>query len=207
MLGLIATDMPFAAGLLGELASILVRHPTAQAVLPLDAHGRSQPLAAVYRTDALRFAAAGAPSMVGAPLRSLLGSLVTLEVAVTEAWRLRDLDTPADLDWALGQHAAEGAPARPMHLWGPAAGILGAEDERTTMDKTSAWVATAAEALGIAADIDTATVLDVARDVAHGVERPAAPLTTYLLGVAVGKGADPVEAAETLRSLLDDADA
>ena len=31
-------------------------------------------------------------------------------------------------------------------------------------------------------------VLDLARDVAHGVARPAAPLTAYLLGVAVGQG-------------------
>jgi len=30
-------------------------------------------------------------------------------------------------------------------------------------------------------------VLDVARDAAHGVARPAAPLTTYLLGIAVGR--------------------
>ena len=28
----------------------------------------------------------------------------------------------------------------------------------------------------------------MARDVAHGVARPAAPLTAYLLGVAVGQG-------------------
>jgi len=33
-------------------------------------------------------------------------------------------------------------------------------------------------------------VLDLARDVAHGVVRPAAPLTAFLLGLAVGRGAD-----------------
>jgi hypothetical protein len=32
------------------------------------------------------------------------------------------------------------------------------------------------------------TVLDVARDSAHEVERLAAPLTTFLVGVAVGRG-------------------
>ena len=42
---------------------------------------------------------------------------------------------------------------------------------------------------------DSELVLDLARDVAHGVMRPAAPLTAYLLGVAVGRGADPVTAA------------
>ncbi|HEX9356009.1 MAG TPA: DUF6457 domain-containing protein [Streptosporangiaceae bacterium] len=38
------------------------------------------------------------------------------------------------------------------------------------------------------ASLDTKLVLDLARDVAHGVARPAAPLTAYLLGVAVGQG-------------------
>ncbi len=47
----------------------------------------------------------------------------------------------------------------------------------------------------------TRAVLDVTRDVAHQVARPAAPLTAYLLGVAVGRG-EPLEAAaERLREL------
>src|SRR5258707_14569117 len=32
-------------------------------------------------------------------------------------------------------------------------------------------------------------ILDLARDAAHGVARPAAPLTAYLVGVAVSPGA------------------
>jgi len=35
----------------------------------------------------------------------------------------------------------------------------------------------------------TKVILDLARDAAHGVARPAAPLTAYLVGVAVGRGA------------------
>jgi Domain of unknown function (DUF6457) len=46
-------------------------------------------------------------------------------------------------------------------------------------------------------------VLDLARDVAHGVMRPAAPLSTYLLGVAVGRGADPSAAAATITRLAE----
>ncbi|MCP2169350.1 DUF6457 domain-containing protein [Goodfellowiella coeruleoviolacea] len=49
--------------------------------------------------------------------------------------------------------------------------------------------------------LDRTAVLDVARDVAHGVARPAAPLTTYLLGIAVGRGADPTEAAARISQL------
>ncbi|MBQ1082933.1 MULTISPECIES: DUF6457 domain-containing protein [unclassified Nocardiopsis] len=49
------------------------------------------------------------------------------------------------------------------------------------------------------ADVDR--ILDLARDAAHSVARPAAPLTTYLLGVAVGQGADPDAAAAVLSRL------
>ena len=45
-------------------------------------------------------------------------------------------------------------------------------------------------------------ILDLARDVAHGVLRPAAPLSAYLLGVAVGRGADPAAAAATVTALI-----
>jgi len=47
-------------------------------------------------------------------------------------------------------------------------------------------------------------VLDLARDVAHGVMRPAAPLTAYLVGIAVGRGADPAIAARTIAALARD---
>lgn len=64
------------------------------------------------------------------------------------------------------------------------------------------WVAAAGAALGLQDAVDLDLLLDVARDVAHGVERKAAPVTTYLLGVAVGHGADPAEAAQALRGAL-----
>ncbi|MEU8070902.1 MULTISPECIES: DUF6457 domain-containing protein [unclassified Micromonospora] len=51
------------------------------------------------------------------------------------------------------------------------------------------------------AGVPVSAVLDVARDVAHQVVRPGAPVTAYLLGVAVGRGADPAAAAERLIAL------
>ena len=49
------------------------------------------------------------------------------------------------------------------------------------------WLEAATAELGLdAAEIDIATVLDVAKHVAHEVARPAAPLSTFLLGVALG---------------------
>ena len=65
-----------------------------------------------------------------------------------------------------------------------------------------AWVAAAGAELGLGPDDEqTRLVLDLARDVAHGVLRPGAPVTAYLLGVAVGRGADPAEAASRLSAL------
>ncbi|MFC0100653.1 DUF6457 domain-containing protein [Micromonospora marina] len=51
------------------------------------------------------------------------------------------------------------------------------------------------------AGVPVPMVLDVARDVAHQVVRPGAPVTAYLLGLAVGRGADPAAAAERLSAL------
>ncbi|GAA4678494.1 hypothetical protein Prum_042890 [Phytohabitans rumicis] len=50
-------------------------------------------------------------------------------------------------------------------------------------------------------DAATTLVLDLARDVAHNVVRPAAPVTAYLLGLAVGRGADAADAAARLTAL------
>lgn len=41
-------------------------------------------------------------------------------------------------------------------------------------------------------------VLDMSRDVAHGVARPAAPLTAYLIGLAAGRNDNPEAAADEL---------
>jgi hypothetical protein len=50
-------------------------------------------------------------------------------------------------------------------------------------------------------DATQKTVLDLARVVAHTVDRPAAPLTAYFLGVAVGRGEPLAETAAKLRQL------
>lgn len=46
------------------------------------------------------------------------------------------------------------------------------------------------------------TLLDLARDSAHEVERVAAPLSTFLIGIAVGRGATLGRAAATATALL-----
>ncbi len=73
-------------------------------------------------------------------------------------------------------------------------------DDGSTMDR---WLTAAAQELGVE-PLDRGgrdRLLDVTRDVAHGVARPAAPLTSYLLGLAIGAGADPETAAAQITRL------
>ena len=59
------------------------------------------------------------------------------------------------------------------------------------MSDTQAWVDAVSHELGLDTPVDVPALLDLAKVAAHQIERPAAPLTTYLLGYAVGQGKDP----------------
>ncbi len=66
------------------------------------------------------------------------------------------------------------------------------------------WTEALCAELGLdPADASQKTVLDLARVVAHAVDRPAAPLTAYFLGVAVGRGEPLAETAAKLQQLAD----
>jgi hypothetical protein len=65
------------------------------------------------------------------------------------------------------------------------------------------WIAAVCTALGLSPDqVDRALILDLAREAAHGVARPAAPITTYLAGLAVGQGADLARVVAAVRDLV-----
>ncbi|WP_017936668.1 DUF6457 domain-containing protein [Nocardioides sp. Iso805N] len=49
------------------------------------------------------------------------------------------------------------------------------------------WIDELCDVLDIDADVDEGLILDLAKTVATNVERPAAPVSAYLLGVAVGR--------------------
>lgn len=73
------------------------------------------------------------------------------------------------------------------------------------MGTLSEWIAQVCEAIDLPADsVDTVMVLDLARDVAHSVDRRAAPVTAYLAGLAVGRGAEPAQTTATILGLLPD---
>ena len=66
------------------------------------------------------------------------------------------------------------------------------------------WVQAACAELGIdPGDVDRDLILDVARDVAHGVARPAAPLTAYIIGLAAGRGTPVRDAAARITEMAE----
>ena len=69
-------------------------------------------------------------------------------------------------------------------------------------DTLDRWAAAATAELGIDPPGDfIKTVLNLARVTAHRVDRPAAPLTAFLLGIAVGQGRPLPESARQLQDL------
>lgn len=59
------------------------------------------------------------------------------------------------------------------------------------------WVVAAMDHFGVDPDaVDVDLLLDLARDVAHTVARPAVPLTTFLAGYAVARGSGDRAALE-----------
>jgi Domain of unknown function (DUF6457) len=70
------------------------------------------------------------------------------------------------------------------------------------MSTLQSWTDEACAELGVQADkAAIGAVLDLAREVAHAVERPAAPVTAFLLGLAVGNGQPLAGAAGRLKAL------
>lgn len=63
------------------------------------------------------------------------------------------------------------------------------------------WIAAVCRELGIEPAVDVPALLDIARDAAHSVERPAAPVTTYLAGWAIAMGADAADVSARLSAL------
>jgi hypothetical protein len=69
------------------------------------------------------------------------------------------------------------------------------------------WLARAGDALGVLVEDVLpeelrGEMLELTGDIAHNVVRVAVPWTSYLMGVAVGRGASPEEALRIVRGLL-----
>jgi hypothetical protein len=66
------------------------------------------------------------------------------------------------------------------------------------------WIMAVCSDLGLdPGTADTRTILDTTRGVAHNVDRSSAPVTAYLMGVAVGRGMPLKRAASCVRQLAE----
>lgn len=65
------------------------------------------------------------------------------------------------------------------------------------------WIDEVCDVLDLDVELDEALVLDLAREVAHNVERKATPITTFLLGVAAGRGNAGPESVEALAAKVE----
>jgi len=68
------------------------------------------------------------------------------------------------------------------------------------------WVDAVCRELDITDAVEPAAmqtrILDISRDVAHTVARPAAPLTAYLIGLAAGRTDTPEATADALTARI-----
>jgi molybdopterin-guanine dinucleotide biosynthesis protein A len=172
----LAADLPFlrAEGVAALLGALREHGPEVDGVLLRDAGGREQPLTAAYRTEALRrgvalLATGHGGSVADLPLRLLTGELRTRGLADVRGDGSFDCDTWQDVAAARARIREHG------HV----------------LDE---WITAAKAELGIELEVDTTVLLDLARDAAHGVARPAAPLTTFLVGYAAGRAEGGPEA-------------
>ncbi len=176
---IIATDMPFASQIIEALSKAMPFDH--DALVPLDAQGVRQPLCAIYRVASLRRALTTLGNVVSQSMRNLAQLLEVKEVSLSPELEriLIDIDTPSDLERAISLKA-------------------GNQKGVNAMDK---WIDAVQKELGINVNVDQESILNLARDAAHTIERKAAPITTFLLGIAVAGGADPKEAAKQIELL------
>ncbi|MDQ0788095.1 NTP transferase domain-containing protein [Streptomyces sp. B3I8] len=207
----LSADLPFLGMATVRRLTAALAASGAEGALLSDAEGRDQPLVAAYRADALRRAldrlatehtehtdrgghggphgagghgeppgGRGGPgepgghgALAGLSLRRLTGALRLTRAGDPVA--SFDCDTWDDIAAARARIREHG------HV----------------LDE---WITAVKDELGIELDVDTGVLLDLARDAAHGVARPAAPLTTFLAGYAAGRaGGGPEAVAEAAR--------
>ncbi len=71
------------------------------------------------------------------------------------------------------------------------------------MSTLERWIDAACAELGVdRATVDERIILDLARDAAHQVDRPAAPVTAFLAGIAAGSGESLADVASRLTALI-----
>ncbi|GAB7004102.1 hypothetical protein JCM18899A_15740 [Nocardioides sp. AN3] len=63
------------------------------------------------------------------------------------------------------------------------------------------WIPRLAAELGLDTEVDVDAILAIAGDVAHAVERKAAPVSAFVIGLAAGRaGGTPEAVAQAIRA-------
>ena len=101
IVGVLATDMPFAGAHMIHLLSAITSHD--DAIMFVDSKGFKQPLAALYRREALENALSTIGNPHGASMRTLISHLKIHEVQMSPEIEkaMIDIDTPHDLMVAM----------------------------------------------------------------------------------------------------------
>lgn len=68
--------------------------------------------------------------------------------------------------------------------------ILGARSKELLVDAVDSFAEILSSELGVTMETGTGELLDLAKDVAHQVARPATPVATYIMGLAAANGHD-----------------
>ncbi|WP_327354784.1 DUF6457 domain-containing protein [Streptomyces sp. NBC_01304] len=182
----LSADLPFLGEqtvrtLLAALDDAALDTEQAEGALLTDAGGRDQPLVAAYRSAALRrelaLISTAHGGLTGLPLRLLTAELALTRVTEPDhSLAAFDCDTWEDIAQARSR----------------------IREHEHVLDE---WITAVKDELGLDLDVDTGLLLDLARDAAHGVARPAAPLTTFLVGYAAAQAKDggPEAVAEACR--------
>lgn len=155
---LLAVDQPFIGSYLEELFALALANPAGAWI---KADGQFQPFASCLKRELL-YHALKETKGVNISLRKLMQTmeLSQLEITSQAVW---DIDTWSDYFYALVQVS-----------------------EKEAM--TEEWIETLQKQLKLSADfLDTEEILNITREVAHNIERKAAPLTTFLLGYLAGQ--------------------
>ena len=178
----LACDVPHSAAAVSTLLTQL--NAELHGVIAVDSAGHRQPLLGVYRTEALASAVRQRGSDIqNLSVRALLSALDLAEVPVPFG-STDDIDTWTD---------AAGFGISPPSLTAPEPALLtkgspmSDGDETATLAALTDWSDRLSAALGLeGVEVDIDAVLALAGTAAHAIMRPAAPLTTYLVGYAAG---------------------
>ena len=210
----LACDMPGVDAAVAPVLRALVAQ-VGDGVIAADAGHRLQPLVAAYRTSQLTAAAEAkraAGILDGLSTFQLIAGLVLTEVAVPQG-ATDDVDTWADAA-RIGvarppetAHPAQKQPpqTREKKMGNPEQPNQGRNREEED-ELLKQWSARLVEALAVDGfEVDLKSVLGLAGRAAHSVIRPAAPLTTFVVGYAAGLavGAGQATSQDAVKSAMD----